>query len=114
MGERLPKITLMLLGMSEWFKNGGWLVVILAPVGIYIIAKLLRLSQGGRMLTDKIKLRIPLLGNILSKSDIARFTRTLGTLIEAGVPILEALNITRNTSGNEVFARAIGEVHDSQ
>ena len=65
------------------------------------------------MLTDKIKLRIPLVGKVLSKTAIARFTRTLGTLIEAGVPILEALNITRNTSGNEVFARAIGEVHDS-
>jgi type IV pilus assembly protein PilC len=65
------------------------------------------------MLTDKVKLLIPLVGKILSKTAIARFTRTLGTLIEAGVPILEALNITRNTSGNEVFSRAIGEVHDS-
>ena len=65
------------------------------------------------MLGDQIKLKIPLVGKILSKTSIARFTRTLGTLIEAGVPILEALNITRNTAGNEVFARAIGEVHDS-
>ena len=65
------------------------------------------------MVSDKIKLRLPLVGKILSKTAVARFTRTLGVLIEAGVPILEALNITRNTSGNEVFARAIGEVHDS-
>ena len=65
------------------------------------------------MFGDKIILRIPLVGTILSKTAIARFTRTLGTLIEAGVPILEALNITRNTAGNEVFARAIGQVHDS-
>ncbi len=113
MGTDLPKVTLMLLGMSRWFARGGWLVVLFAPLGVFILSRILRLSRGGRMLTDKIKLRIPLVGKILSKTAVARFTRTLGTLIEAGVPILEALNITRNTSGNEVFARAIGEVHDS-
>ena len=113
MKTELPMATKMLLGMSEWFAAGGWIVVVLAPLGIFIIFKVLRLSQGGRMLSDKLKLKIPLVGKILSKTAIARFTRTLGTLIEAGVPILEALNITRNTSGNEVFARAIGEVHDS-
>ncbi len=113
MKTELPTITKMLLGMSEWFAAGGWMVVLFAPLGIYLLARVIRLSRGGRMLTDKIKLRIPLVGKVLSKTAIARFTRTLGTLIEAGVPILEALNITRNTSGNEVFARAIGEVHDS-
>ena len=113
MKTELPPITQMLLGMSEWFAAGGWMVVLFAPLGIYLLARVIRLSRGGRMLTDKIKLRIPLVGKVLSKTAIARFTRTLGTLIEAGVPILEALNITRNTSGNEVFARAIGEVHDS-
>jgi len=109
----LPTVTKMLLGMSKWFARGGWMVVLFAPLGIYLLGRVLRLSRGGRMLVDKIKLRIPLVGKILSKTAIARFARTLGTLIEAGVPILEALNITRNTSGNEVFARAIGEVHDS-
>ena len=109
----LPTITRMLLGMSNWVAAGGWLAVVLAPLGIYVVARVMRLSRGGRMLSDKIKLRLPLVGKILSKTAIARFTRTLGVLIEAGVPILEALNITRNTSGNEVFARAIGEVHDS-
>lgn len=109
----LPQVTQMLLSMSRWFAGGGWLVVLFAPLGVFIIARVLRLSRGGRMLTDKIKLRIPLVGKILSKTAIARFSRTLGTLIEAGVPILEALNITRNTAGNEVFARAIGNVHNS-
>jgi type IV pilus assembly protein PilC len=60
-----------------------------------------------------VKLQIPILGNILSKTAIARFTRTLGTLISAGVPILDAINITRETSGNEVYARALGKVHDA-
>ena len=113
MGTNLPAPTRLLLGMSLWFQHGGWLVVLLAPLAIFIIFRLMRLSRGGRMLADQIKIKLPLVGKILSKTAIARFTRTLGTLIEAGVPILEALNITRNTAGNEVFARAIGEVHDS-
>ena len=113
MKTELPTPTKMLLGMSNWFAGGGWLVVLFAPLGIFIIFRVLRLSRGGRMFSDQLKLKIPLVGKILSKTAIARFSRTLGTLIEAGVPILEALNITRNTAGNEVFARAIGDVHDS-
>ena len=113
MKAELPTPTLMLLGMSNWFAGGGWMVVVFAPLGVYILFRIMRLSRGGRMLGDKVKLKIPLVGKILSKTAIARFSRTLGTLIEAGVPILEALNITRNTAGNEVFARAIGQVHDS-
>ena len=113
MGARLPAPTQMLLSMSEWFGKGGWLVVLLAPLGIFLLIKVLRLSRGGRMICDQVALKIPVLGKVLSKTAISRFSRTLGTLVEAGVPILEALNITRNTAGNEVFARAIGEVHDS-
>ena len=113
MKTELPTPTKILLGMSNWFAAGGWMVVLFAPIGIYVLFRIMRLSRGGRMFGDKIKLKIPLVGKILSKTAIARFSRTLGTLIEAGVPILEALNITRNTAGNEVFARAIGGVHDS-
>ena len=58
-------------------------------------------------------IKIPILGGIVSKSSIARFTRTLGTLISAGVPILDAINITKETSGNEVYARALTKVHDA-
>src|SRR5205823_1089265 len=60
-----------------------------------------------------VKLKVPILGAILSKTSIARFTRTLGTLISAVVPILDAINITKETSGNEVFARALVKVHDA-
>ena len=63
--------------------------------------------------TDVVKLKVPILGSILSKTAIARFTRTLGTLISAGVPILDAINITRETSGNEVYSRALLKVHDA-
>jgi type IV pilus assembly protein PilC len=60
-----------------------------------------------------VKLKIPILGGILAKTAIARFTRTLGTLISAGVPILDALNITKETCGNEVYSRALVKVHDA-
>jgi type IV pilus assembly protein PilC len=58
-------------------------------------------------------MKIPVMGQIISKSSVARFTRTLGTLISAGVPILEALKITRDTTGNEVYASMLDKVHDA-
>ena len=62
---------------------------------------------------DRVTLRLPLLGDVIRKTAISRFTRTLGTLVTSGVPILQALNITRETAGNTVIANAINQVHDS-
>src|SRR5213079_3698959 len=62
---------------------------------------------------DRVKLRFPLFGDIIRKTAISRFSRTLGTLVTSGVPILQALNITRETAGNAAIARAISQVHDS-
>ncbi len=112
----LPGITMILLNGSDWFVTGmppGWLVMILVPVGIWGIFKLIRSSGGGRMATDVVALKIPGVGTLIEKTAVARFTRTLGTLITAGVPILEAVTITKETSGSEVYARAMGKVHDS-
>ncbi len=108
----LPAMTVMLLNMSSWFASYGWAVVVLTPVVILAVVKLMNQSEGGRFVLDKFTLGLPLFGNIIHKSVIARFTRTLGTLIHAGVPILEAINITRDTTGNEVFSRALSKVHD--
>ncbi|MDD4890087.1 MAG: type II secretion system F family protein [Phycisphaerae bacterium] len=108
----LPATTQLLLSISRWFAGYGWAVVLLSPVVFYGIFRLLKQSEGGRYFTDQLVLGVPLFGTIVRKSVIARFTRTLGTLIHAGVPILEALNITRDTTGNEVFARALNGVHD--
>jgi len=109
----LPGPTKLLLVMSAWVTRGGWMVIVLSPVLIWLAIKLIRQSQSGRYAVDSMKMNIPIMGQIVSKSSISRFTRTLGTLLAAGVPILEALNITRDTSGNEVFARAMGQVHDA-
>ena len=110
----LPPVTQYLLIVSRWFANEyGWAYVIASPFVFFGILKLARMSEGGRFVVDVIKLKIPILGSIVSKSVIARFTRTLGTLISAGVPILDAINITKETSGNEVYMRALTKVHDA-
>jgi type IV pilus assembly protein PilC len=109
---KLPLMTVMLLNIADFMKNhwywafGGILAIVLA-------VRTLAAIPGGRYVLDRIKLRLPLFGTVIRKAVIARFTRTLGTLVAAGVPILEALNITRQTAGNAVIARAIGHVHDS-
>src|SRR5918993_494224 len=100
--------------MSKWFANDyGWAYLIAAPFVITGLLKLIGLSEGGKYAIDVVKLKIPILGAILSKTSIARFTRTLGTLISAGVPILDAINITKETAGNEVYSRALVKVHDA-
>ncbi len=110
----LPGVTLTLLNMSEWIANDfGWMYIVFIPLGIFLFFKLLKQSKGGRFFNDNLKINMPVMGKIASKSSIARFTRTLGTLLTAGVPILEALNITRDTAGNEVYARALAKVHDA-
>jgi len=111
----LPGVTKLLLAMSRWFAppTNGWAYIIAFPFVWAFLMKLAKMSDGGRYAVDASKLKIPVMGGILSKTAIARFTRTLGTLISAGVPILDAINITKETCGNEVFTRALGKVHDA-
>jgi type IV pilus assembly protein PilC len=110
----LPPITQYLIDFSNWFGPGyGWAYLVVSPIAFSLLLKLLRMSDGGKFAVDWVKLRIPVMGGIVAKSSIARFTRTLGTLISAGVPILDALNITKETCGNEVYGRALLKVHDA-
>src|SRR3954462_1764418 len=110
----LPGITQVLLAVSRWFAHDyGWAYVLFSPIAFALIVKLIKISEGGNYATDAIKLKIPILGSILGKTAIARFTRTLGTLISAGVPILDAINITKETVGNEVYSKALIKVHDA-
>jgi len=112
LGSDLPALTQMLIAVSNWLKDIGWVFVLGAPAIIWLTLRLLKISPGGRLIVDNVKLRVPIFGRIVSKTSIARFSRTLGTLLSAGVPILEALHITRETSGNEVYSRALAKVHD--
>jgi len=114
--ERLPAMTEFLVSVSDWLLHGqppGWFVILISPIIIIAVYKLIRQARIGRYIFDMIWIKIPIIGGIVSKSGIARFTRTLATLISAGVPILEALKITRDTTGNEVYASMLQKVHDA-
>lgn len=111
-GAKLNALTAGLMSVSTWIaKQYGWAVLIGTPVGIVFLLRFLRKFQICRMVLDTINLRLPVVGQIVGKTAIARWTRTLGTLIGAGVPILEAINITRETAGNEVFGGMLSKVH---
>ncbi len=112
MQVKLPAITEFLIAVSSFISDGGWALVLGFPFILWLTFRLLKISKGGRYFVDNLKLHTPILGQIVSKTSVARFSRTLGTLLSAGVPILEALNITRDTAGNEVFSRAMNSVHD--
>ena len=108
----LPTITLFVIGVSNFVKNHGLVLLgsLIAAVATY---KLIARTRAGRSIIDRFKLRVPLFGDLIRKTAISRFSRTLGTLVTSGVPILQALNITRETAGNMVIAGAISQVHDS-
>lgn len=111
-GRPLPKFTLIVMGMSEMVKD-HIILTTLSLVGVFVAFRLLLKTQLGRRLWDKFKLKVPAMGPVVSKVAIARFTRTLGTLVSSGVPILQALTIVKETSGNVIIANAIGAVHES-
>lgn len=116
-GAKLPKLTQTLLAMSHWLlerKGLNALIVVLSPFGFMAIIRFIRQFRNGRFVLDYVNLHfMPVVKKIVYKVAVARWTRTLGTLISAGVPILEALNIARDTSGNEVYARMLQKVHNS-
>ena len=117
----LPGLTLWLIDMSLWVAGTrsedqvipGWVFIVVGPFAVFLFFKLLRKTGPGRAATDIVRVKLPVIGTLVQKTAVARFTRTLGTLISAGVPILEAIMITRDTSGNYVFERALTQVHDS-
>ncbi len=108
----LPPVTRFVLAVSGFMQHDG-LVLFGAVVAIVVIYNFVNRTRGGRLAIDNFKLRMPLFGNLNRKTAISRFARTLGTLVTSGVPILQALNITRETAGNAAIARAIARVHDS-
>jgi type IV pilus assembly protein PilC len=110
--DKLPGLTKMVIGFSRWMGANIWYLLIIGAV-LFISWKLFSNTKGGRLTIDRMKLKMPLFGDVQRKTAISRFTRTLGTLVTSGVPILQALNITRETAGNVVVSDAITKVHDS-
>jgi len=120
-GVKLPAPTVFLIDSSKWIAGSsskdqavpGVIWVMIAPFAIFFTFKLIRKTPIGRAAFDIVILKLPGIGNLTRKTVVARFTRTLGTLVSAGVPILEAVLITRDTCGNYVFEKALNRVHDS-
>ncbi len=112
LGVKMPGFTLFVMGISDLIKNN-----ILATMGAMVVLVILFLlfikTKVGRHLWDKFKLHMPVIGPVISKVAISRFARTLGTLVSSGVPILQALNIVRETAGNVIIANAVVKIHES-
>ncbi|TWU14268.1 Type II secretion system protein F [Symmachiella macrocystis] len=106
----LPGITIMLITMSEFVVNYFYLFPAV-PFALWLMNKIIRKNKTGEYILDYMLLKIPVLGKIVSKSTTGRTCRTLGTLIASGVPILEALIIARDTSGNAVFVKAFQNIY---
>ncbi len=111
-GKTLPPLTRFVIGISDAIA-GRWYVILAAGFGGVFLIKVLKRTERGALVVDQLKLRMPLFGSLFMKGSVARFARTLGTLMQSGVPILQALNIVRDTSGNRVIATAIQQIHDS-
>lgn len=110
--DKMPGLTRTVMNTSKAIADNS-LVFFIAIVALVVAIRLIGQTKPGRLAIDKFKLKAPVFGPLFSKTGIARLTRTLGTLLSSGVPILQALTIVRDTSGNEVIARGIQLVHDS-
>ena len=111
-GKDLPGFTQFVLSISDAIAHNFVVTVICIAVFVASFVALVR-TRFGRRLFDKFKLNMPVLGSVISKVAISRFTRTLGTLVSSGVPILQALTIVKETSGNVIVGAAVALVHES-
>ncbi|MEO0586393.1 MAG: type II secretion system F family protein [Planctomycetota bacterium] len=120
----IPALTQNLIAFSTWLAGPifginpdqtvpGVVWVALSPIGFFLGFKLIRKTKPGKQVIDRITLLTPVLGGLVRKATIAKFTRTLGTLVNAGVPILDAVQITADTTGNGVYVAALEDVHES-
>jgi type IV pilus assembly protein PilC len=106
LGAQLPLPTRVVIAASDMIVAWGWLLIILLGIAGYMLRRYYA-TEAGRRVIDRLLLRTPILGNILRKVAVARFTRTLSTLLASGVPILDGLDITARTSGNAIIEDAI-------
>ncbi|MCA9100122.1 MAG: type II secretion system F family protein [Pirellulales bacterium] len=111
-GLKLPVMTEVLIAISNFVVNYFYVIPAI-PIGIWLGVKLIRKFNYGRYGWDLFTIQAPIFGQIVEKTVVARTTRTLGTLVSSGVPILEALNIARETSGNAVFENMYGKIYDA-
>lgn len=111
-GMPLPALTTFVMDTSQFFID-YYLQMIVGIVGLVVIVKVAKKTKKGRYIIDSTKYKMPIFGSLISKTSIARFSRTLSTLLSSGVPVLRALLIVRDTAGNALVERAIQKVHDA-
>ena len=111
-GAALPPITQFVIDASGFVQNNG-LQILIGVVAVIVILKVIGRTEKGAYFFDVLKLKMPVTGTLTQRSAVSKFTRTLGTLLSSGVPILQSLTITRDTTGNRVLTSAIQNVHDS-
>jgi len=111
-GRPLPAITQIIMDLSR-FIQGNFIPIVVALVVLAVGFRFALRLPGISTAVDRYKLKLPLFGDLLTKTSVARFSRTLGTLVSSGVPILQALQITRDTAGNERVSEAITSIHDN-
>ncbi|HSI86925.1 MAG: type II secretion system F family protein [Candidatus Methylacidiphilales bacterium] len=111
-GKPLPELTQAVINLSG-FVTQNIIVLSIAAVIVVIAFRIFAATPAGVVIIDRIMLNAPILGDLVRKTSIARFSRTLGTLVSSGVPILQALNITKETAGNVILSNAIAKVYDS-
>jgi general secretion pathway protein F len=108
----LPTLTVLLIGFSHFMQGWGWAVV-LVVVGLYFLYRRWAATPAGRLLVDGFRLRLPVAGKIYLSFAMSRFTRILGTLLHNGIPILHALRISKDSTGNKVLAQALDKSADN-
>jgi type IV pilus assembly protein PilC len=111
-GKELPQFTQLVLSISDAIAN-HFFITMACVIAFVIMLNIFIRTKAGRKLFDRFKLNMPVVGQVMKKAAIARFTRTLGTLVSSGVPILQALTIVKETSGNAIVADAVAAVHES-
>ncbi len=107
MGQALPLPTRIVIAISNFLKGWGGLTLLIGIIGAFVALKQFRKTEQGLRLTDGIALKIPVVGSLIQRVAVAKFTRTLGTLMTSGVPILEGLLIVSRTAGNKVVEESI-------
>jgi type IV pilus assembly protein PilC len=112
MDIEMPRFTLIVLAVSDAIRH-HILKTLAGLAVVWFLFFLFLKTKVGRLLWDKFKLKVPAIGPVVSKVAISRFTRTLGTLVSSGVPILQALTIVKETAGNVVISNAVAKVHES-
>ena len=109
---QMPALTQFVINLSEWVKE-YWYIVVAGAAALWVLKKVIGMTPAGAYMYDVISIKTPVTGTLIKRTAISRVTRTLGTLLASGVPILQALVIVRDTTGNRVVSRALQNVHDS-